>query len=77
MFSKCSFALILRAAIELVLMSVVPACWLIVMLIAADSSGLSTFRSADFSGEGDLKPKLWGDDCCMMLCEGLMVVEED
>lgn len=56
-----------KAAIELVLMSVVPACWLIVMLIAAPSFGfsseLSTFKSADFlSGDGDLKAKLCDGD---------------
>lgn len=79
MFSKCSFALILKAAIEFVLMSVEPGCELIVMLIAAVSlqtllsSGLSTFKSADFlSGDGDLKAKLCDGDCCIALCCGLI-----
>lgn len=81
MFSKCSFALIRSAAIEFVLISVVPACWLIVMLIAApslmmQSSELSTFKSADFlSGEGDLKAKLCDGDCWMLL-DGLIVADE-
>lgn len=82
MFSKCSFALIRSAAIELVLMSVVPDCWLMVMLIAAPSlprcsSELSTFKSADFmSGDGDRKAKLCVGDCCMLLAEGLIVADE-
>lgn len=54
-------------------MSVVPDCWLIVMLIAVpslftDSSGLSTFISVDFlTGEGDLNDKLCDGECCMEL----------
>lgn len=79
MFSKCSFAFILRAAIELVLMSVVPDCWLIVMLIAApslfaDSSGLSTFISVDFlTGEGDRNERLCDGDCCIELIVFIVV----
>jgi len=80
MFSKCSFALMRRAAIELVRMSVLPDCWLIVMLMAAPapSLGSSGLNSEVFlSGDGDLKAKLCDGDCCCMLCDGLMVDDDD
>jgi len=85
MFSKCSFALIRSAAIELVLMSVVADGGLIVMLRAFPSlfrSSELSLMSADFLsvGEsglfGDLKPKLCDGDCCKLL-DGLIVEADD